>query len=93
LSSTNAAVLVQQFQADYLGTAFTAPAFDFIAITDGVLADAASLVAAHPLRAYDAVQLASAIRAKDVDSSLDQFCAYDQQLVSAASAEGFVIVQ
>lgn len=93
LSRSNATVLTRQFEIDYRGTTATPPKYDAIAVTQRILTQAASLVVAHPLRAYDAVQLASALAAKVVDPSLDRFCVYDQQLSAAASLEGFVIVQ
>jgi hypothetical protein len=48
------------FEADYFGTDEEPVMFPVLAATAGILGDAAQLVATHGLRAYDAVQLASA---------------------------------
>lgn len=93
LSRPNAEILIRQFEAEYSGTVTVPSEFDIIALTPEVVREAASLVSAHPLRAYDAVQLASAMAGRTVDASLNKFCAYDRQLTMAASAQGFVIVQ
>ncbi|MGH9481248.1 MAG: type II toxin-antitoxin system VapC family toxin [Terriglobales bacterium] len=56
-------------------------------VTDHVLGLAVALVERHPLRAYDAVQLASCL-AYAAGSTAPQFVSSDRQLVSAAAAEG-----
>lgn len=93
LTQANARILIRQFEAEYSGTAAKPSEFEIIALTSVIVSQAASLVSAHPLRAYDAVQLASAMAARVVDASLNEFCAYDQQLTTAARAQGFVIVR
>ena len=64
-----------------------------IATTGQVLESARQLVERYPLKAYDAVQLASAIEARQlVRPGLPPitFLSADKQLLSAAQAEGFV---
>ena len=46
----------------------------------------------HGLRAYDAVQLAAALVARNVLDDLDVFAAFDVELRIAAAAEGFALV-
>lgn len=55
-----------------------------------VLAALAQL-ARHPLRASDAVQLASAITARIRFPELGRFLTFDARLNAAAQAEGFVV--
>jgi predicted nucleic acid-binding protein len=60
--------------------------------TTQVLEAARQLVEQYPLKAYDAVQLASAIQARQSlppGSASIIFLSADQQLLSAAKAEGF----
>ena len=60
-----------------------------IAMTAAVLDTATDMVARHGLRAYDAVQLASAVDARELLVDIDRFAAFDVALRDAASAEGF----
>lgn len=81
--------------AQLLGAAFAADIstngrFSVVAATSVVFANAAELVARHPLRAYDAVQLASALTARDA-GVLARFACYDAQLNRAAAAEGLAL--
>lgn len=57
--------------------------------TGAVLEAAARLCAVHGLRAYDAVQLASALAVRDAVPECRTFAAFDRQLRAAAAAEGF----
>jgi predicted nucleic acid-binding protein len=61
------------------------------AITPVVIAEAARLVDQHILRALDAIQLATAIVARDGTSSSRQvfFISADVKLLTAAASEGF----
>lgn len=63
-----------------------------VAPTAVVLDHAAQLVAVHPLRAYDAVQLASALAARAADHEVAGFACFDTGLRGAAAAEGLVLV-
>lgn len=60
LSTEDAALLVAAFEADYFGTEGGVAGFAVVHPGPAVLDRAARLVAVHPLRAYDAIQLASA---------------------------------
>lgn len=65
--------------------------FQFVPVTEQLLIQAADLSQQHPLRAYDAVQLAAALlverRLQRVGESLT-FVSGDRQLLRAATAEG-----
>lgn len=50
---------------------------------------AAELSGIHGLRAYDAVQLASALATREVDERCATFAAFDRDLTLAATSEGF----
>jgi uncharacterized protein len=91
LSPAFAAVLVAEFEADYFGTEEDPPRFAIVAATDAILEDATRLVAVHGLRAYDAVQLASALAARAASEANLAFLAFDGALCTAAAAEGFEI--
>jgi uncharacterized protein len=88
LSTTDAAVLAAEFEADYFGTDHEEPRFVIVAVTSTILDVAARLVATHGLRAYDAVQLASATAANDAAGEPLYFGAFDKALSAAAAAEG-----
>jgi predicted nucleic acid-binding protein len=90
LTAEDAALLVAAFEADYFGTAGAAgEAGGFLAVPvrSAILARATRLVAAHPLRAYDAIQLASALAVAEVVPELAGFAAFDHRLRAAAAAE------
>lgn len=57
-----------------------------------VTAVALDLLARHPLRAGDAVQLASCLRLRQRLSIAVQFVAYDDRLLKAAQLEGVAIL-
>jgi uncharacterized protein len=98
LTAEDAALLVAAFEADYFGTAGAAGAPDeaggflAVAVRSAILARATRLVAAHPLRAYDAIQLASALAVAEVVPELAGFAAFDRQLRAAAAAEGLALL-
>ncbi|MGH2961962.1 MAG: type II toxin-antitoxin system VapC family toxin [Solirubrobacterales bacterium] len=92
LSVAEAAVLVQAFEVDLLGTPEEEPRFAAIDVRAAVLDGAASLLAAHGLRAYDAVQLASALAAREADPDCESFACFDHELRDAASASGFTLI-
>ncbi len=79
------------FTADW----FDDPAPRFVGVvddTDGVLEVAGELISRLPRRAYDAVQLASAVSARRVDPECDRMACFDGQLRRAASVQGFGLV-
>ena len=92
ITPAQASVLVAAFEADYHGTVDQPSRFVAVAATGGVLDSAARLCAVHGLRAYDAVQLATAKAAAAVFSECRAFAAYDEALRTAAAAEGFMLV-
>ena len=89
LSASNAAVLTQAFEADILGASGERPRFAVLAVQPEILEEAAELVAAQDLRAYDAVQLASALAARAADPGCRSFACFDSRLSAAAAARGF----
>ena len=82
-------MLTAEFEADYYGDDANEGRFVVIGAPADILDDAARLVATHGIRAYDAVQLASAIAARDADSDCATFACFDQPLRRAATAEAF----
>jgi predicted nucleic acid-binding protein len=82
-------LLVRAFTADYAGTADSAPRFLALKVSGRILEHAAELSGIHRLRAYDAVQLASALAAREADERCAQFATFDRDLTLAAIAEGF----
>lgn len=91
LAPDAAATLVADFEADWFGDGSTQSRFAVVAVTGDVLDDAARLARVHGLRAYDAVQLASALLASAADPDLTAFAAYDVALRAAATAEGLAL--
>lgn len=92
LDDEEASVLIAEFEADYFGVLNAAPRFVVVDITSAMLDHAAALVATHPLRAYDAIQLATACVVREVDPACDTFAGADATLRAAATAEGFALV-
>jgi hypothetical protein len=92
LAAEDAALLTEAFETDLSGTATEAPRFATLPVGEPDLASAARLVAVHGLRAYDAIQLASARLARSVLDDCASFAAFDQRLRAAAAAEGFNLV-
>jgi uncharacterized protein len=92
LSVDDARLLAADFEADYFGADSEPPRFAAVATTAGILDQAARLCASQGLRAYDAVQLSSALAARRADESCTAFAAFDRSLRRAAAAEGFDLV-
>jgi predicted nucleic acid-binding protein len=96
LSPGRARVLVDAFLGD-LNASYQRPSATAVvtylpvATSTAVLDDAVNLVGIHRLRAYDAVQLASAVRARAADPTLTELLTYDVALQRAAAAEGFAV--
>ncbi len=65
---------------------------DFIAPTTGLRERAGRLVAAHPLRAADALQLAAALVWCDEAPQGNPFVCLDDRLRDAARREGFAVL-
>ena len=87
LEPADAALLVRAFLADCAEPGDACP-FVTVAVLAGILRHATRLVARHPLRAYDAVQLASALATQQALGEPVTFAAADRALNAAAAAEG-----
>ena len=92
LSEEQARLLSADFEADYFGTDDEMPRFIAVRTTAELLDHAARLCAVHGLRAYDGIQLSSALAARRADPDCAQFAAFDRSLRTAAAAEGFALV-
>lgn len=85
-----AGLLVADFEADWYGDDAAGDArFAATRVGAEVLESAARLTAAHGLKAYDAVQLSSALVARAAAPELTSFACFDRDLSAAAAAEGF----
>jgi uncharacterized protein len=69
--------------------------YHLLDLTDSIIVESQRLLETHPLRAGDAIQLATAIYARNMlqNSGLSApiFLASDNKLLDAAIAEGFII--
>lgn len=88
ISAGDAGVLSEAFEWDWFGGG----AFAIVAVHHEVLELAARALAVHGLRAYDAVQLASALAARTADPDLRELACFDVRLADAARAEGFRVL-
>jgi predicted nucleic acid-binding protein len=91
LSAHAASRLTAEFEADYYseggGTRLAV-----MRISDRTMATAANLLARADLRAADAIQLASAVVAREVGREVTAFAAFDSRLRDAAAIEGFTLI-
>jgi predicted nucleic acid-binding protein len=92
LGPADAAVLVAAFEADYHGSGQDPPRFGVVAVTAAVLEIASRLVGVHGLRAYDAVQLASAKAAAEAIPDCRTVAVFDAALRTAAAKESFALL-
>lgn len=88
LDAADAVLLVDALEADWFGAPGAPARFAVVAATDEVLDHAARLTGSRGLRAYDAVQLASALALASADPGSRVFVAFDRALREAATAEG-----
>lgn len=88
----DAHVLASAFEADYHGTATRPPRFVAVEVSAAVLERAAELLAIHGLRAYDVVQLATALAVREADPACRTFAAFDDQLRRAAALQRFTLL-
>ena len=91
LDDSAASILVSAFELDFHGDLDSGPRFTVASLTELVLIAAAREAARHGLRAYDAVQLASALAVRKIDSRCSHFACFDTDLRRAASREGFTL--
>ncbi len=92
LSLGDASVLVRAFESEWFGDDAREGLFAIVALCDAVLEEAARATAVHGLRAYDGVQLASALVARSADPAIDEFLCFDAALAGAARVEGFRVL-
>jgi hypothetical protein len=92
LEDATASVLVSAFEFDFHGDSDSGSRFTVLSLTEPVLIAAAREAARHALRAYDAVQLASALAVREVDPRCSQFACFDSELRRAASRAGFLLL-
>jgi predicted nucleic acid-binding protein len=92
LDVASARTLLVAFEVDLLGTNEKDPRFVIAVLSRETLGAAARLTGVHNLRAYDAVQLSSAMSARAADHEIDSFVCFDETLRSAAGTEGFDVV-
>ena len=89
-SAQEARDLCRQFSIDFAHWVSPQDTQVIMASTD-ILHSAADLVARHPLRAYDAVQLASALEVLHIVGECSFGC-FDRQLSTAAAIEGLPLL-
>jgi len=92
LEDAAAGILVGAFELDFHGDLESGPRFTIVSLTEPVLIAAAREAASHALRAYDAVQLASALAVREIDPRCSHFACFDAELRRAASRAGFVLL-
>lgn len=95
IGAEDARLLTAEFEADYYGGGEAAkdePRFAVVDTTSEILDQAATLCAVHGLRAYDAVQLSTALATRQADPECSTLAAFDGSLRAAASAEGFRLI-
>lgn len=66
--------------------------FAIVATSASILRRASELVARHPLRSLDAIQLSSAMAARDAQPEPISFATFDTALARAAAAERFALL-
>ncbi|CAN5159667.1 hypothetical protein BH24ACT1_BH24ACT1_04850 [soil metagenome] len=91
ISPETATALVADFEDDFLGASDSGPRFEVVGVTATLLSVAARLTGTVGLRAYDAVQLATAEAARTADPGCDTFACFDSSLRDAAARSGFAL--
>jgi predicted nucleic acid-binding protein len=83
-------------QASVLDRAFIADVrrgrFEVLPVAQGVIERSFACVRRHRLRGADAVQLASALLAREAEPAVVDMAVFDQRLRVAASTEGFALL-
>lgn len=92
VEAAHAAVLIQEFEVDWFPGGAETGRFVVVGLPGVILKHAAGMAASHALRAYDAIQLATAVAAREADPACGSFACFDVGLRQAAAAEGFVLV-
>ena len=92
VSVEDVGLLLQAFEFDVFGDADSEPLFHSVAVTSAIVSSATRLAGIHGLRAYDAIQLATAKAARELIADCRQFAAFDIDLRHAALTEGFALI-
>jgi len=92
LEDAAASTLVSAFEFDFHGDSNAKSRFTVLSLAEPVLIAAAREAARHALRAYDAVQLASALAVREIDPRCNHFACFDSELRRAASRAGFLLL-
>jgi hypothetical protein len=92
LEDAAAGTLVAAFELDFHGDLDSGSRFTIVSPTEPVLVASAREAARHALRAYDAVQLASALAVRELDPRCSHFACFDAELRRAASRAGFMLL-
>lgn len=92
LRVTQANTICSRVDADFDDASGGVAALTPVGVSGDVLQGAAELLAQHALSAADAVQLASAVLARNADPGIVVFACFDAQLRRAAAIEGFALV-
>ena len=87
LDDEHAATLDRAFIADARGGRFAV-----VPVADAVVVRSLACVRRHRLRGADAVQLASALIAREADPAVKTMAVFDRRLRSAAGAEGLALL-
>ena len=91
INESEAEQLVRDFRADLRSKRTDGPELIALPVSTKLLNSAARLVTIHDLRSLDAVQLATALAAREVDPQCDAFACYDERLARVAALHGFTI--
>ena len=91
VSNDDAETLHEAVRADFRGDPESSP-YSTIGLSTLVIDRALKAVTQHDLRAGYAIQLASALVARDALPECGAFAAFDVRLRNAARAEGFVLI-
>lgn len=92
LETADASTLARAFTVDFAGATRRPPRFAVVPVTATVLEEAAHAVGRHGLRAYDAVQLASALAVRSADANSRTLACFDGDLRAAGAVEGFELI-
>lgn len=87
LGEQHAAILDRAFLADVQTGRFVV-----VPLGPAVVARSLACVRRHRLRGADALQLATALAARDADATVNTMAVFDRRLRAAASAEGLAVL-
>lgn len=90
IAHADARMLTAAFEYDWYGGNGEPSRFAAVAAAGAVIADAARLCESHDMRAFDAVQLASALALAADDPVV--LASFDARLNAAAAAEGLAVM-